>query len=162
MDLKQFLELFDPRPGNKFLQVTTKLDETTFALEALMQTVDGEMNVALYDSKEENLQKYTHSIIQNIDNFKKPFRAIPRDHDCVILKDILHLHLNPKGILKIAYTTLANNANIIIMQKKGTLDINATKELLEEMEFRNPNEIDIMEDFDVIVAKKLHMWGNGL
>ncbi len=162
MDLKQFLELFNPKPGNKFLQVTTKLDETTLALEKLIQTVEGEMHVALYCGRDNNLEEYSQLIIQNIDNFKKPFRAIPRDYDIVIFKDILDLHHNPKGILKIAYATLANNANIIIMQKKDTLDIEATKLLLEEMEFRNPNEIDIMSHFDVIVARKLHMWGNGL
>jgi hypothetical protein len=160
MDLKQFLELFDPRPGNKCLQVTTEIDETTLALEKLMQSVDGEMYVALYATQD--IENYKNIHIQNIESFSKPFRAIPRDYDIVVFKDILNFHKNQKGILKIAYKTLANNANIIIMQKKNTLDIEATKSLLEEMEFRNPNEIDILSEFDVIVAKKLHMWGNGL
>ncbi|MDQ1245442.1 MAG: hypothetical protein QG565_1783, partial [Campylobacterota bacterium] len=34
--------------------------------------------------------------------------------------------------------------------------------LLEEFEFRAPNEIDIVEGYDLIIAKKMHMWGNGL
>lgn len=65
-------------------------------------------------------------------------------------------------ILKLAYQTLANSANIIILEKKGTTDIASTKALLEELEFRSANEIDILENYDLIMAKKMHMWGNGL
>ena len=65
-------------------------------------------------------------------------------------------------ILKIAYTTLANTADIIIMQKKGTMDIDAIKEMLEEFEFRAANYIDVLPEYDLVMAKKMHMWGNGL
>ena len=37
-----------------------------------------------------------------------------------------------------------------------------TKEMLEEFEFRSPNEIDVLPEYDLVMAKKLHMWGNGL
>lgn len=163
MDLKQFLELFNPLPGNHYLQVTSSVDEITDALYRLMQEVNGELNIALYSEEELLLQKiYSNAKIQYIKNFKQAFRALPRDNDIVIFKDIFHLHSNPKGILKIAYTTLANNANIIIMQKKGTMDIELVKEILETFEFRSPNEIDVLPEYDLVMAKKMHMWGNGL
>ncbi|PHQ65740.1 MAG: hypothetical protein COB99_02370 [Sulfurimonas sp.] len=114
----------------------------------MIQSVDGEFNLALYN--EDNL------------NFSQPFRAMPRDHDMVILKDIFYKHENPKMILKLAYLTLANTAHVIIMEKKGIMDVEATKELLEEFEFRAPNEIDIVDGYDLVIAKKMHMWGNGL
>ena len=65
-------------------------------------------------------------------------------------------------ILKLSYLTLANTANVIILEKKGILDLEAIKTLLEEMEFRAANEIDIIDGYDLIMAKKMHMWGNGL
>jgi hypothetical protein len=65
-------------------------------------------------------------------------------------------------ILKLAYTTLANTANIVIIEKKGVMDIEAVKAMLEEHEFRAPNEIDIIEGYDLVMAKKMHMWGVGL
>lgn len=80
----------------------------------------------------------------------------------VIFKDIFHLHENPNMMLKLAYTTLANTAHIIIMQEKGTMDIEAMKILLEEYEFRAPNAIDVLPEYDLVMAKKMHMWGNGL
>ena len=148
MNLEQFLQLFNPLPGNHYLQVCTCEDEITSTLASLMDKVNGEFKVALYN--EENL------------NFSQPFRAIPRDNDIVVIQDVFHKHENKPMMLKLAYLTLANTANIIIMEKKGLLDIEAIKEMLETFEFRAPNEIDIVEGYDLIMAKKMHMWGNGL
>jgi len=35
-------------------------------------------------------------------------------------------------------------------------------ELFEEHEYRAPNHMNILEGYDIFMAKKLHMWGNGL
>ncbi len=163
MDLKQFLELFNPLPGNHYLQVTTKPDVTTTALSKIIKEVEGEFVLVVYNEDELDIQKnYPDAKIQYVKNFKQPFRALPRTHDIVIFKDFFHLHENQEGILKIAYTTLANTADIIIMQKKGTMDVQAIKGLLEKFEFRASNEIDVLPEYDLVMAKKMHMWGNGL
>ncbi len=143
MNLEQFLQLFNP-----YLQVCSREDEITIALKSMMNSVNGELSVVLYN--DENL------------DFSKAFRALPRSHDIVILQDVFHKHTNPKMILNLAYHTLANTADVIIMEKKGIMDIEATKTLLEEFEFRAPNDIDIVEGYDLVMAKKMHMWGNGL
>lgn len=147
-DLKQFLQLFKPLPGNRYLQVTTMRDEISQALELLLAQVGGKLNVTLYN--EENL------------NFSKPFHALPREHDMVILQDIFLSHQNKSMLLKATYTTLANTANVIIIEKKGLMDIEEMKQILEENEFRAANQIDVLEKYDLVMAKKMHMWGNGL
>jgi len=163
MQLDQFLELFHPLPGNHYLQVTTKQDATTQALLERIKEVDGEFRLALYGEDELRLDDtLTDAKVQYIKKFNTPFRALPRDNDIVILKDILSVHTNPKLLVKIAYTTLANTADIVIMEKKGTMDIEATKQLLEDFEFRAPNSIDVLDEYDLVMAKKMHMWGNGL
>ena len=148
MDLTQFLQLFSPHPANSYLVVSTCRDDITAELSKLMDSVDGNLKVVLYG--DENLE------------FSKPFRALPRTHDIVILKDVLQAHTNPNMILKLSYTSLANAADIVIMEKKGVMDIELTKQLLEDFEFRAVNDIDIVEGYDLVMAKKLHMWGNGL
>jgi len=148
MKLEQFLQLFNPLPGNHYLQITTAEDEITKALSLMLEGVDGELSLALYN--EDNL------------DFSEPFRAPARSNDMVIFKDIFHAHKNQKMILKIAYTSLANTADIIIMEKKGIMDVEAMKEMLEEFEFRAANDIDVVEGYDLVIAKKMHMWGNGL
>lgn len=163
-DLKQFKELFNPLPGNHYIQVTTNVDNTTSALSDLMNSVGGELRIAIYgDENVDDIQKqYPDAKVQHIKNFTIPFRALPRDNDLVILKDVFHLHQKQTQLLKVAYTTLANTANIIIMQKKGTMDIQAMIEILSEHEYRSPNYIDILPEYDLVIAKKMHMWGNGL
>jgi len=163
MELKQFLELFNPLPGSHYMQVTNKIDVTTFALHEMMQSVDGEFRLVLYEQEEQALPAELLDVtLQRITNNNTPFRARARDHDIVIFKDIFAQHTNPKLLLKIAYTTLANSADIIIMEKKGVMDIEATKNLLEQFEFRAPNAIDVLDAYDLVMAKKMHMWGNGL
>jgi len=163
MDLKQFLELFNPYPGNNYLLVTSEIDEISDALYELMQSVDGVLNLVLYTEEELDLKsKYPNANIQHIANFKQPFRALPRSNDIVIFKDIFHKHENQKFILKTAYTTLANAADIVIMQEKGSMDIQTTLDTLQTFEFRSQNAIDILLNYDLVMAKKMHMWGNGL
>jgi len=155
-------KLFNPLPGNHYLHVTTEVDEISFLLDEMMQAVGGKFNLAIYSKNILHVEKPTNANIQHIQDFNHPFRALPREHDIVVIKDTLHAHQNPKMILKLAYTTLANSANIVIIEKKGVVDIEALKAMLEEHEFRAPNEIDIIDGYDLVVAKKMHMWGAGL
>ena len=148
LNLDQFLQLFNPLPGNHFMQVTTQKDEITDALTSMLKPVDGNLGIALYN--DENL------------DFSKPFKAHARSNDMIIFKDTFMAHKNQKMILKIAYTSLANTADIIIMEKKGVMDVETMKNLLEEFEFRAANNIDIVDGYDLVMAKKMHMWGNGL
>ena len=163
MELKQFLELFNPLPGNHYIQVTSEIDATTLALSKIIQAVDGEFRLALYTEEEQTIPAELCDVkTQQISKFNIPFRALPRDNDIVIFKDIFSKHSNPELLLRIAYTTLANTADVIIMEKKGVMDVEATKELLEKFEFRAPNAIDVLDEYDLVMAKKMHMWGNGL
>jgi len=163
VDLEQFLELFNPYPGNHYMQVTTLPDETTKALCELVQGVDGEFSLVVYDEDERNdKDEFPNANIKYVKSFLQPYRALPRSNDIIILKDIFYKHQNKEMLLKIAYTSLANTADIIIMEKKGLLDITSIKQMLEEFEFRASNDIDIVDGYDLIMAKKMHMWGNGL
>lgn len=163
MVLDQFLELFNPLPGNCYMQVTTNPNETTTALGDLMRNVNGELRVVYYTEDQDAFEALDVEKKQQVDNFLKPFRALPRDNDIVIFQELLSKHTKPEQLIKIAYTTLANAAHIIIIEKKGVMDIEATIDMLDRFEFRSPNYIDnVIEGYDLVMAKKLHMWGNGL
>lgn len=163
MDLKQFLELFNPYPGNHYMLVTDEVDEISTALYDLIKAADGELSIVHYGDTEIELgSDLENAQLQNIKTYKQPYRALPRTYDMVVFKDIFHKHENQKGVLNIAYTSLANAAHIIIMQKKGTMNIDETLSLLEELEFRAQNSIDLLPEYDLVIAKKLHMWGKGL
>lgn len=162
-NLEQFKKIFKPLPGNCYLQVTTEIDDTTIWFDTIIKKVNGRFNLAVYsnsDLKEELILKYEN--LQHIKEFSLPFRALPRDYDMVIFNHLFSLHENRELILKLAYRALANTANIVIVEKKGLMNIALVKSMLEECEFRVANEIAVLDDCDFIIAKKMHMWGKGL
>lgn len=163
-DLSQFLELFSVQPGYRYIQVTTEVDETTSALYELLTNNNAEMRIAFYSegSIPELEDKFPKAKIQHVKNFNHPFRALPRDNDIVIYKDIFTKHNKQDLLLKTAYTTLSNTADIIIMEKIGVLDPNYILEQFEKFEYRAANHMNIVDGYDIFMAKKMHMWGNGL
>ena len=161
-EYEQFLELFLPQPGYKMLDVTSHADELTRIIERRIQPYDGKLRLAMYPGEHESWEYSKTVEPHTVASFSKPFRALPRDNDIVILRDVLNLHEFPERIMKIVYTTLTNTGEVIIISKKGSADIPALLQMLEDFEFRAPNSIDIFDAYDLVMAKKMHMWGNGL
>jgi hypothetical protein len=159
--MQQFLELFHPLPGSKYLIVTTHADVIAKVLAEKMLYVEGMLWLECYPGEHEIIDG-NHVKRHDIAHFKAPFRALPREYDMVIFQDIYSQHNYPERLLKLAYTTLANTAHLIIMEPKGTLDIPTLLQDLERMEYRAANAIDLLDDYDLVMAKKMHMWGNGL
>jgi hypothetical protein len=42
------------------------------------------------------------------------------------------------------------------------LNIKEIEAKLEKFEFRAASSIDLIDGYDLVMAKKMHMWGNGL
>ncbi len=157
-----FLELFHPQPGYKVLEVTTHADGLTKVLVDFMVPYEGRLALAMYPGEHQVMEASEHLKAHEVPDFNRPFRALPRDNDIVVLDDILHRHAFPERILKACYTTLANTGEVIIMAPKGEMDVERVLADLEKMEYRAGNQIDIFKDRDLVMAKKMHMWGNGL
>lgn len=154
-------ELINPLPGYTILHVSTHVDEMVTTLVEILLPVDGRLNLALYNVQEQPLLKGDVKV-QMIGNFKEIFRALPRDNDIVIFHDIFSQHTQKERMLKSAYMTLANAGQIIIIEKKGAIATELLQEYLQKHEFRASNTIELFQDYDLIIAKKMHMWGNGL
>lgn len=159
--MKQFLELFSPQPANSYLLVTTHMDEVAVALADKLREFDGTLHVSLYPGEHQEIQR-DNIKVHEVKDFNTPFRALPRSFDAVIFQDLYHLHQHKERIIKLAYNALANTADIVIMQEVGTMDIEAMLEMLEISEYRAGNTIDVLAEYDLVIAKKMHMWGAGL
>jgi hypothetical protein len=159
--MKQFLELFNPYPGNSFLLVTTHCDEIATELAQLLKKVDGTLNLQCYPGAHKSIEA-ANVTRHDREKFTEMPRALPRSNDMVILQDFYHLHEQKERLMKQMYATLANTGDIIIMQRRGTMDFEAMLAMLEEFEFRAGNVIDCHPEYDLVMGKKMHMWGNGL
>jgi len=162
-DYSQFLELIQPQPGFKVLDVTAHADALTEAVvEHLKLFQQHRLSLALYPGDHQEFEVSEALKIQEVPNYNLPFRALPRDNDIVIIRDVFHKHTQAERILKSIYTTLANTGDVIIVTKTEASDVQAQLDILERLEFRSGNSIDILDGYTLVMAKKMHMWGNGL
>lgn len=162
-EIEEFLELITPQPGFKVLDVTTHVDDLTQSIaDKLEPFVSSRLAIARYEGEHQKILSKTALKIDDISSFSQPFRALPRDNDIVVIRDVLHQHQFAERILKVIYTTLANTGNVIIMTKKGEANTQEQLDMLERAEYRAGNIINIFKEYDLLMAKKMHMWGNGL
>ncbi len=160
---KQFLELIQPQPGFKVLEITSHADALTAAVIGHLQPFrNHRMGIACYPGEHQHFEASETLKVEEVSNYSLPFRALPRDNDIVIIRDVLHKHTHSERILKSIYTTLANTGDVIIVTKSEEADTEAQKDLLERLEFRSANSIEILDGYTLVMAKKMHMWGNGL
>lgn len=163
--MNRVLELFTPQPGYKILDITAHTDEVSALLLQRLCDVNGRLIVAQYPGEHAALPECEGARVQlqKVPDYQKPFRALPRDNDIVFIRDVLHRHTQPGRILKAIYTTLANAANIVIVSREGEVEPQEQLAMLEAAEFRAGNIVeDILDGYTVVMAKKMHMWGNGL
>ncbi|MCP4971482.1 MAG: hypothetical protein GY932_12935 [Arcobacter sp.] len=144
-ELTLFKDLFQPFPNISILHVNNKLDFLRPVIEEVTNSLEGKINY-----------------IEFIDEKSARLRASARDFEYIVLSNILFFCPNKDKVLKMYYKALENSANIIILEKKSNDNLEEIKSLLDKTSFVAINNIDLFEDYHLITAKKLHMWGSGL
>ncbi|MDO9208721.1 MAG: hypothetical protein Q7T91_10775 [Sulfuricurvum sp.] len=157
------LDLLHPTPNTKIMVVTSHLDGMVEEIGNFLAPYEGLIDLSLFPGEHCDFSHPCMHKVFTIKDYNSPAGGIPRDYAAVILQDVLHLHQFPLKFLQLIYRTLLNATEIIIVQKSGAMNIGEVESLLDQAEFRASNTIDdLIEGYDVIVAKKMHMWGNGL
>ena len=144
-EVEEFSSLLEDAPALCLLNIFNKSNPLTHILENKINKNDGTM------------------ISKDLSNINcNQFRLKTREFEYAILFDIIKNCTNKEKFIKAVYHSLENSAFIIIIEPKSNNNISEIIELLDICEFRVANNIDIFEDYNLIMAKKLHMWGNGL
>jgi len=163
--LKKLLELFAPQPGFKILDITAHADGVTQLLGNALNPFEGRFSLARYPGEHRDplVDEGVRLLVQNVPDYSKVFRALPRDNDIVFIRDVLHRHQSPERVLKAIYTTLANAAIVVIVTAEEEADTQGQLAMLEQADFRAGNVVEeIVKGYTVVTGKKMHMWGNGL
>lgn len=144
-ELNLFKELFQEFPNIAILHINNGIDFLNPILKEVVERLEGKLEY-----------------IDFIDEKSARLKSSARDFEYIILSDILSYCPNKDKIVKIMYKALENSANIIILEKKSNQNLDEIKELLDKTSFVAINHIDLFEEYNLITAKKLHMWGSGL
>lgn len=155
--------LLHPTPHTKIMVVTSHLDGMSGQIGEFIAPYGGLIDFSLYPGDHRELFHTAFHKTFAIKDYRSPAGGLPRDYAAVIVQDVLHLHESPHKFLELIYRTLLNASEIIIVQKKGAMSLDEVELLLDQAEFRAINAItDLIEGDEIIVGKKMHMWGNGL
>jgi hypothetical protein len=161
--MTSFCDLFQTSPQMKILVATSHSDTLVEEICTYLEPFNATVDLSLYPGEHTDHASAAIGKVDTIKDFNSPIRSATRDYETIILQDILHLHSLPLKLLQLVYRSLENSAEVIIVQSKEAMETSEIEALLEKAEFRAANTIsDLIEGYDVIVAKKMHMWGNGL
>jgi hypothetical protein len=161
--MSSFCDLFQTSPQMKILIATSHADALIDEIYTYLAPFNATVDLSLYPGEHSQYLSPLISKVDTIKDFNSPIRSATRDYETIILQDVLHHHSLPLKLLQLVYRSLENSAEVIIVQKCGVMETSEIEALLEKSEFRAANTIhDLIEASDVIVAKKMHMWGNGL
>jgi len=155
--------LLHPTPHTKIMLITSHRDAMVEELGQCLAPYEGLMDLSLFRGEHQEISHPTLHKIVTLNDYHALAGGIPRDYACVIVYDVLDQHASPLKFLKHIYRTLLNACEIIIVQKNGSMPIGEVESLLDQVDFRAINTMDdLLEGYEVTVAKKMHMWGNGL
>ena len=117
----EFLELFHPQPGYKVLEVTTHADSLTELLADFMVPYDGRLALAMYPGEHREFAASEYLKPHAVPDFSKPFRALPRDNDIVVLDE------DSNVVLTVVGGRIVHEKQILIKRKINFLEVSGKK-----------------------------------
>ncbi len=144
-ELTLFKGLFQPFENIKILHINNGINFLNPVIEEVVADLHGELDARQFSNEA-----------------SAKLSGTAREFEYIILSDILSHCPNKGKIIKMMYKALENSANIIILEKISHNNVDEIKSLLDKTSFVAINHIDLFDEYVIITAKKLHMWGSGL
>ena len=144
-EFESFNCLFQKDPNIAIFNINNDCDEIKQELKNIVNTIGGSFKNKEFDDIELNR-----------------FRLTAREFEYAVICDCLDKVEDVDRFIKEIYKSLENSAQIIVLSKKDKQDIKIIENILDKNDFRAVNSIDIFEKYNLVMAKKMHMWGNGL
>jgi hypothetical protein len=157
LNYELFFQLIEFVPNLKILQIGNSADIAQ-ELSQKLKECDGVIDIVT----DKEIEIKSNNINQKIKDYNSELKLDSRQYENVIVCDVFDKLDNPKEILTTCYHALENSAELAILINNNSMLEYRLKEILDEIEYRAINSFELSDEYTVITAKKLHMWGNGL
>lgn len=132
-----FYQLFETHPNISICHIENNAHDIHKLLESIVQNIGGSLK---------------HKIFSEIDENR--FRLTAREFEYVVISDCIHSLENIDKFIQECYHSLENSAQIIVLEKKDSIDSYSLVEILDRNDFRAVNQIELFEDYYLVVGKK--------
>jgi hypothetical protein len=136
-----FKSLFNFTPCISILNLNNNLNEITESLNNFVSPYDGEITTLKTEVLKELRVKVRRS-----------------NYDYAVIVDTILNSEDKNHLMKIISIGIRDSGYIIILEKKDK-SLEDIYTLLEEFDYGAVSSIDIFDDYNLIMGKKLHMWG---
>lgn len=138
---EDFSSLFDLSPNIAILNLNNGFDNITAALKNFGCTFDANITTV-------------NSLILN----ELRVKIKKSNYEYGVICNLISNHDDKKNLMKIIASAIRDSGHIIVLEEKDK-SLDDIYSLLEEFDFGAINSIDIFEKYNLIMGKKLHMWG---
>ena len=140
-EIEEFSSLFRLTPSSSILDLNSDFSTISNTLNNLVLSYNGSVTTVQPASIKELRVKIKRS-----------------NYDYGVICNTILDYEDQNHLMKIITLGIRDSGYIIILEdKEKPLDV--IYELLEEFDFGAVNSIDIFEKYNLIIGKKLHMWG---
>jgi len=164
--VKQLLEIIQSKPGQRLVHFTEQGEALCKKLHQFSQENDNNYYLyctekSFYETSKETYKDQSHIRVVNF-NTQRPRYMIQGIEYDYLITNLDFTQEDKSTFLEKCYPIIRTGGNIIIIIPNS--DSNERDEwqtVLEEQYYVSVNIIDnIFDDYDVIVAKRMHGWGN--
>lgn len=140
-ELEEFSSLFRLTPSISILDLNRDFSDITTELNDLVIPCDG---------------KITTIQPSNFNELRSKIKRASYDYG-VVCNAILDSE-NQNNLMKLISAGIRDSGYIVIIEQKDK-NLDSIYELLEEFDYGAISSIDIFKNYNLIIGKKLHMWG---
>ena len=139
--LDEFSCLFTLAPNIEILNLNNGCDFINQALNTILEPINGNLTTLQTSNIKELKTKVKRS-----------------NYDYGVVSNTLLDSVDSNSLMKIISTGIRDSGYIIILEEKNK-STDHIFTLLEEFDYGAISTIDIFQDYNLIMGKKLHMWG---
>ncbi len=161
--IEELLSIIPNHPATRIMEITDNLEDLSIELKEFAKSHDFEYLLNILDSNYFNRIKDSfrdkNTIVHNIKLEQRRYVNMAKQYNFIFVTASIPLNIRDSFLKKI-HSHILNGGNIILFLPKDDLEIRELwRQSLEDNLFVAISTIDIFEDYEIMIAKKMHGWG---
>ena len=163
--INQLLSIIPNHPAQRIMQISDGGTELSDSIQALVKKEEYEFLLAItkeevYPTLKEHYEEQSECSVKLIEFENRRYVSMAKSYEYLFVTAEVPLEIADK-FSQTTHAHIKNAGNIIMFLPKNDLQTLAIwQEALTENLYVALNTIDLFENYEILIAKKMHGWGN--